>query len=128
MPTLRQRGVTWFEDRLKTAAGRTVTYHRGVDSVSITAVGSAMTHTIPNEDGIGTQHHSYDWTIAADDLVLDGETVTPRPGDQISETIGSQTVWWEVLDLADSRPCVEWLDSIGDLLTVHSKEVYGCQS
>lgn len=128
MPNLRERGVTWLESRLKTSAGRTITYHRGVDSVSITAMGSAMTYMIPNEDGIGTQHHSYDWTIAADDLVLDGEAITPRPGDQIAETLGDVTHWWEVLDLADSKPCVEWLDAIGELLTVHTKEVYGCQS
>lgn len=121
--TLLSRGVSWFGTNIKSAAGRSIVYRRGSGSGGLTAAGAMHMYEVQGSDGISTEVHVFDWTIVAADLIVNGEMITPRRGDQIHETLGTKTVIWEVLDISDTRPAVEWLDSAGSLFLVHTKQV-----
>ena len=65
---------------------------------------------------------SYDYTITAALLVLDGKVIEPREGDLIVETIAGAERTHEVVMLGD-KPCFEWLDTGGILLLVHTQRI-----
>lgn len=121
MTTLLQRAATWLGERLQTAAGRTVTYRRG-QRVSSDIVGWVSSHDYEEagDDGLVATVTMDDWSFIAAELLVNGEAITPRPGDQIIE--GS--VIYEVLPLRN-RPCWERADGAsGGLLTlIHAKRV-----
>lgn len=83
--------------QMKTAAGETVTYRRGADEVELSAVIGRSAFEIVDQSGSAMQTTSVDFIIAPDDLVLDSETVTPEPGDEIDRPIeDGKTATYEV--------------------------------
>jgi hypothetical protein len=115
-----QSGAAWLMAQLKSAAGVSITYARG-DSQSdpITAVVSQHDYEVVDEkSGLMTSVTMYDWTIAAADLVLNGSPITPWKSDSITGSLGA----FQVLPIG-KRPCYEWLDTSGLLLTVHTKKL-----
>lgn len=123
MTTLLQRGATWLGERLQTSAGRTVKLTRGsVNTTDFVGAVSRVAYDEIGDDGLTTSVMYDDWTIVADEILLADRSIVPRDGDVISETLNGATVRYEVLPL-QSRPAVEWLDSSGLLLTVHTKRI-----
>lgn len=124
MPNLITRGATWHGGKLQVAGGRSVTFTRVPDiEIALTATATMNKYELPNSEGIATEVQSYDWVITTDELVYGSDVLTPRTGDQITETLNGETVTWEVLDLDEMRPAVEWFDVEGLLLLVHTKRV-----
>lgn len=118
MPNLMTRGATWLGSRLQTAGGRSVTYRRGnQEPVTLTATPTRIVYEVAQSDGLVTQVESWDWIITAVDLGFD-----PIPGDEIRETIGGVDKVYEVFEIG-TKPCFEWTDTAGVLLTVHSRLV-----
>lgn len=123
MTTLMQRGATWLGGKLKTSAGRSVTYRRGpLTSSAITGWVARNAYDEAGDEGLQTTVVSDDWSFIASELILNSETITPREGDQIIEG----TTIYEVLPL-QTRPCYERLDQTtnGLLLLIHTKRVGG---
>lgn len=120
MTNLLQRGATWLGGKLKTVAGRSVTYRRGNRSVTITATPQEQQAEVQGVGGVNTVVSWYDWTITASDLVLAGETVEPLEGDEIAETLNGVTIVWEVMPVAKMKH-FDWADSSGILLKVRTK-------
>ena len=89
--------------------GATVAYHRGDDSVSLTAQRSATEHKIIDEEGLETIVRGFAFRLTAADLVISEATITPRQGDRIKETIGSTTHVFEV-QTPDDSDCYQWAD------------------
>ncbi len=68
---------------VSTVAGATVTYHRGENSVSVTAtLGSSEMIT---DDGYGTTtpYTSHDFIVRRSSLVIASAIIEPKPGDSI---------------------------------------------
>lgn len=121
MPTLMQRGATWLGGKLKTAAGRSVVYSRGVhNSAAITGWVAKHEYEEIGDDGLTTSVVVDDWTFKATDVVVNGAVIEPRDGDVITETLNGITNEYTVLPLKDKK-CFEWLDSSGLLLLIHTK-------
>lgn len=121
MSNLMQRGATFLGRKQQSVAiaGTAVTYRRADKTISATGTHSLAEHEVIDREGFPTKAKFHDWVFTASDLVLFGETVSPRPGDRI-EAAGSA---YEILPLDDKRPCVEPLDADGLLIVVHSKQV-----
>lgn len=117
-----QRGASWLSDRLQAAAGRTITYRRNQLTVSITGVSVLNEYEAVDDDGFRTTLQIHDWLFAPEDIVLRSETITPRPGDRITETLSGVTVVYEVTPIGDA-PCVEWVDTSGIMIRVHTKRI-----
>jgi len=122
MINLMQDGATWLGEQLQAAAGRSVTYRRGNRSATLTAVPSQHEYDVLDEDGFATKRQSYDFVVTAADLVLGSDTIEPRPGDRIDDTINGEERHFELMPLGD-RPCCEWHDVTGIQLIVHCKRI-----
>lgn len=123
MADLLQSGAAWISGRLKTHASKTVTYVRGIDSVSLSATVGTTEFEIETEDGADLERwQSRDFLIAAADLVLAGKTVLPEKGDQIKETVGTNTHVYEVMAPGDV-PHFRYSDPHRVRLRIHTKQI-----
>ena len=128
MATLMQRGAGILATKFQgTSAsrptGRSVTFKRGPLSTSgIVGWGAMQDYAISGDDGMPTAVTSFDWTFKASEVVIAGSTVLPRAGDRIVESLNGVDTTYETMPI-ETRPCVEWLDSDGILLLVHTKKI-----
>ncbi len=123
MTNLLQDGVAWLGDQLRNAAGRTVVYRRGTQTTSITAVGIRNRRSVIGDDSLPVVITNYEWQVKASDLLFGGTSAEPRPGDQIIESIGAQSVKYQVLELDATTPCFEFLDESGQELLIHTSRM-----
>jgi hypothetical protein len=82
---------------LQAAAGVAVTYHRGPDSVALTAVPGKGTLEVQTARDFIEQVETSDWIIEAADLVLAGSVTLPKPGDRVKQTAGATRTVYEVM-------------------------------
>lgn len=123
MPSLLQRGVSWLADKLKDHAGETITYTRGAQSVTITAVpGKSMLRVQDSSGNSVIEWTDADWLIAAADLVIGGSAIEPQRGDLIARTSGGSTITYEVRPI-ESEGAWRWSDESRTIMRIHTKEI-----
>ena len=122
MGTMLQDGVAWLARQLEGAAGRDVTYTRGDESVSLSAVPAEVDIEALDAGGMPIRAHLTDWILRADQLVLAGQPVQPEAGDRIRAARGVRFVTYEVMSLGDLKH-FEPMDPDYALLRVHTKQV-----
>lgn len=123
MADLTATGLEWLAGQADRHLGRTVTYRRGADEVSVTAsVGRTEFDSI-GDDGIVVQSESRDYRIAAEDLVLGGFTVLPQRRDRIIETVGGKTITCEVMSLIGGEEPWRYHDRERGILRIHTRIV-----
>lgn len=114
MPNLMQRGAAFLGEKLKSAAGRSVTLTQGATTLAITSWHARHEYEVVDEQGLPEKVASYDWSIVEEDL--DGLVL--RPG----ATITDGSAVYEAMAIG-TRQCVERLDSSGVLLTLHTRQI-----
>ncbi len=67
------------------AAGVTITYTRGSDTVEIQAVPGKTMFTSSSQMGFEVRSNSRDYIVRASDLILNEVVITPKRGDSITE-------------------------------------------
>lgn len=103
------------------AFGDTVSYHRGADSVAtMTAEINQIDHEVMDAEGFKTTIRSCDFVVDAEDLVILGDAIDPRPGDRIKHTVGTEVRIYTVMHLLD-RDCYEWTDPSKTQIVIHTK-------
>lgn len=113
-----------LQSRLAQHASRTVTYHRGGRSVSLSASVGQTRVEETDEAGVLTEFESRDYLFAAADLVLAGQPITPEPGDVIRETSpGGTTVSEYVVRPAGVDPAWHYSDRSRVRIRVRTKLV-----
>lgn len=131
MPNLLQRGATWLGGKLQTAAGRTITYDRRGQTFTATGVPNKVDYEVDvdPQTGLPLAVTFYDWTFTFADLGFDNDDslFEALPGDQISETLNGVDSVYEAAPPA-KRKVMEWLDSAGTLVVVHTKLTERCQT
>lgn len=96
--------------------GDTITYQRGSESVSMTAVCGGTDLERADGDGVQVAFRSIDFIITASLLVLRGVTCKPKRGDRISHS--SRT--YEVLNVSGEQCYTEEPPS-GARIRIHTK-------
>jgi len=109
-------GVAWLGAQLKPKHSDSVTYQRGLDSVSIKATLGASQEESLDESGAIIRTRRIDFIVTAADLILDGVVVKPLPGDRIVD--GTKT--YEVLAIAGSEIYREE-DPFGLIFRIHAR-------
>lgn len=102
---------------LNVAAGETVTYKRGSDSVSITAVvGQSQFDEVSATGEIRPLSKTVDFLVKPSSLKLSGSAVLPQRGDQIEKSEGS------IYDVLPGTEGTAWQYSDGrkTFLRIHS--------
>ncbi len=101
-----------------------VVYKRGtLESEAITALPAEMQQEVTTEEGFGTGVFVQAWAFAPADLVLAGETITPRAGDILEQTLNGTDLAFEAMPPAPNRPVYEWDNEYRDLILVWFKQV-----
>lgn len=113
----------WLLEELRAHASRPVVYRRGADEVTVQAIiGRTL---LKLDDGYGSVRMEWtdrDFLIAAEDLILGGQRVLPKRGDQILETQEDKTLVYEVL-APGNEPEWRWSDPYRQLLRIHTKQI-----
>ena len=121
MTDVLQTGSDWLAEKLKTHAGRTVIYRRGLDSVAVTATIGRTEFEIDDEFGVLRKLESRDFLIQVSDLVLNSTAVLPERGDEIDETQDGVTYTYEVM-APGKAPHFRYSDPYRKTLRIHTKQ------
>jgi hypothetical protein len=122
MPNLLEQGAGWLADQLKTHASTEVIYQRGADQVAVQATIGKTEFEIDDGSGVIQRFQSRDYLIQTADLMLGGAPTLPVAGDRIRETVGDQTLLYEVL-APGNEPHFRYSDPFRKVLRIHSKHV-----
>jgi hypothetical protein len=137
MADLLEQSSAWLDGQRKQFLAKLVTYCRTVTvpdpedeqgtvevvlEVEVQATVGRTTFEIESSTGVAERFEARDFIITAADLVLDGDVVLPERGDRIKETVGSQTLVYEVVG-PGNEPCWRWSDPYRLALRVHTKQV-----
>lgn len=120
MSNLMQTGAQWMSGKLKARASESVTYSRGVNSVSgglKVTPGESRFEQI-DSDGISIEARIRDFTFETADLVISSAVTLPAKGDKI--VMGSTT--YEVLPIGGGE-LYRYCDRNNIRLRVHTKEI-----
>ena len=118
MSDLLAQGAAWLTAQRRASASQTVTYSRGVATVSLSAAIGSSAFSLDNGNVVLTIE-SRDYLFAAADLILGGVQVTPLAGDRITEADGQV---YEVLPMA-GEPAWRHSDRQRTSLRVHTRQV-----
>ena len=122
MADLLQTGSDWLEGMRAEHATRSVTYHRGGDSVQVQATVGKTIFEIDNGYGILEKVESRDYLILTADLVINAQEILPQRGDQVKETVGNKTYTYEVM-APGKEPHYRFSDPYRKTLRIHTKQV-----
>lgn len=108
----------WLPAAVQTAAGVTVTYARGVEQVTLTAV-VGRTAFASNEQGAArVEFGDRDYLIAVADLVIGGRAVEPADGDTVTDADGQR---FEVKRPGTGEPAWRYSDPQRTTYRLHTK-------
>ena len=122
MADLLQKASDWLEDMRTKHASRLVTYKRGAETIVVSATIGRTVFEIDDGVGVSTQYEARDFLILAQELMLGGERTLPQRGDRIQETVGDQSIEYEVL-APGKEPCWRYSDPFRKTLRIHTKQV-----
>lgn len=124
MPNCFETAAAVLGGALKTMAGRTITYTRRGQSFTATGTPHKVDYEtdVDSQTGLALAVTFYDWTFTFSDLGFDNDDTLFEglPGDQITETLNGVDYVYEVMPLM-KRKAMEWVDSAGVLVVIHSK-------
>ena len=121
-----QNALAAGQAAIRRAAGEAVTYHRGNDSVLVTAVAGATRVELDDEGGMAVTSEVRDWLIAAAEIVLSGEAVEPAAGDLIRrQAQGFGSLGIEVYEVCalGGEPCCRPSGTAGTTWRIHTRHV-----
>lgn len=120
MGDLLAKGSKMLDRTRRAHLSRTVVYRRGAESVEIEATVGSTEFDRTDEYGVVHRIESRDYLVAAADLVLGGDVVTPKAGDRITETGEARVHEYEVMSPGD-EPAWRYSDPQRRTLRVHTK-------
>ena len=122
MTDVLDKGSAWLEDQRTRHMTRMVTYHRGGDSVALSATIGRTEFEQADEFGVIHKIESRDYLVTTTDLVLAGIQSLPKAGDQVRETDGAMTFVYEVM-APGSEPPYRRSDPYRRTLRIHTKHI-----
>ncbi len=122
MADLLRQGATWLDGQRHAHLTQTVRYQRGADFVELAATIGRTEFEQADEYGVLHRIEARDYIIRAADLVLGGETVLPKAGDQICESESGVTQVYEVM-APGGEPPWRYSDPYRVALRIHTKHV-----
>lgn len=120
MPTLFDRLKSWLPAMAAQVAGVTVTYTRGVTSVSLPALEGRTVFASQQEGAPRVEFGDRDYLIELADLTTFGD---PQVGDRITETLAGVARVFEVRTPGTGEPAWRWSDPGHTRYRVHTTRV-----
>jgi hypothetical protein len=111
-----QRAATWLGGKLSAVAGRTFAYVQGGTTLNITATPVLRHYQVYEEGEVSSAMVPvWEFYVAASAM-----TVTPHPGDTLTETLNGNTIVYEVQPVGNET-CFEPMDTAGIMLRIRTK-------
>lgn len=124
MPTGFEAAQAALIRRMKSKAGRPVTYTRGAETATLTAwQGNTLYSVATKEPGANVVRGERDYLFATADLVIGGATVLPQKGDRITDTEPDGTPVTFELQTPTKEPVWRFSDQTRMVVRVHCKRV-----
>jgi len=120
MSDLLQQGSRWLEDRRHEHLTRSVTYLRGVNSVTLQATIGKTVFDQQDQLGVVQRTESRDFLVRAVDLVFVGGKTLPQQGDRIVESGEAPSLLYEVVSIG-AEPPFRFSDPERQTLRIHTK-------
>jgi len=117
---LLQQGSRWLEDRRHEHLTRSVTYQRGVNSVTLQATIGKTVFDQQDQFGVVQRTESRDFLVRAIDLTFAGRQTLPQAGDRIVESDGAPSLLYEVVSIG-AEPPFRFSDPERATLRIHTK-------
>ena len=108
-------------EALRDAAGVSIRYVRGSESIAIFAVPGRTDYETETFGGVYDSHQSRDYLVLAGDMKISGNTILPERGDEIRETIDGEDTVFPVLDLVGGRH-YSFSDQYRVVIRIHTKQ------
>lgn len=119
----RAQRASWLLAKLQTTSGDSVRIRRGGrTSQPIVGVLTIAEYDVIDAESMPTSVKSADWVFRASELVLAGEVIVLRQGDELTCTINGEEKTFVVMPIAN-KPAQEAKDGRGTLVVVHSKDI-----
>lgn len=120
MSNLLATGVAWLHQQRAAYLAKSVTYRRGMSSVTLSDATYGKTQaTIAGNEAVDVVSQIDDWIFDPAGLVLDGEATFPQDGDQIIETSGGQSFVFDVRPFENGE-CWRYTDGTKLAIRVHT--------
>ena len=124
MTDLLKTGAQWLAEQQAAHAAHNVTYTRSGVSATVAALKAFASYDLADAAGPLADVEQADFVIRVADLRLNGSAITPAAGDRVAESVGSQTVTYEVMPQgADDAPSWEYTDQYCYAFRIHTKRV-----
>ncbi|RLC78695.1 MAG: hypothetical protein DRI61_09445 [Chloroflexi bacterium] len=117
MADMMNDGSEWFAEQIKANCSEPVVYHRGAESVSLSATIGNTEFEVADEYNTIQTFRSRDFIITKSDLIIGGSATYPVAGDTVVE--GAET--FEVVSPGGSQCYRE--DDYGQLYRIHTKKL-----
>jgi hypothetical protein len=111
----------WHMGKRRRFETSTVTYGRVISSVSVPAERGATVMEYVADDNMTAVFQSVDFKVAAADLEIDGQLISPQTGDRIIPE--NREGVYEVIQNPISRKCWAWDDPYELRYRIHTKKV-----
>lgn len=114
--------MAWLARKRQEADGAEVTYRRGAQSVTLTAIrGQSLLRISDRFGNSRVERTQSDFLVLASDLELGGTATTPQRGDTIEDTINGKALTYKVLPPGEGEPCWRWSDEARTGYRIHTK-------
>lgn len=121
MSDMIDNGLDWAKEQLFIYAARPIVYIRGNNRIETKAViGRTLLKLSDEFNGIKIEWTDRDFLIRAEDLIINGESITPERGDIILEQFDNKTYHYEVLSIG-GEPEWRWSDPYHKIFRIHTK-------
>ena len=123
MADMLHEGLAWLAEEMEEHVSREVIYTRGAYSTTMPATVGATPFRI-DSIGQGTSNivrSERDYLIRAAVLILNGEQVTPKRGDRITDSVDGKV--YECQPVVDGEPAWRKSDPMGEMYRIHCTKV-----
>lgn len=120
MADLLANAATWLAQQRTKHLSQPVLYRRDPDSVTVSATIGRTEFEIDDEFGVVQRTESRDFLVLTGDLILGGIVSLPQRGDIVEETVGTETLLYEVT-APSKEPCWRYSDLHRQTLRIHTK-------
>ena len=119
---LLDRGAAFLDAQRHQHMTRSVVYRRGADSKEVQATIGKTDFEQADDSGLIHRVESRDFFVRTEDLDMGAGPISPRAGDEVRETVGTNVFVYEV-NAPGGQPPFRYSDPYRRTLRIHTKHI-----
>ena len=123
MTSLLSSATSVLAEAVRALKGLPATYHRGAESVALTAAMGQSVWAAVDAEGTAVEQRSVDFLVLASELVLVGTATEPRRDDRIKVAVGTKTRVYQVVPGGEDERPWRYTDESEQQIRIHTVHV-----